>query len=133
MIRLLWHLKIRNLNLMLGKLEDYFINQLRFSNRLTGLTSMMSFQNTSRVSVRDLHFTTNSVQQINMLSKVYGCTEMIFLGQLADFLIIFMYASTVSFDTGNIIKQFLGVGGGLCHPPFANLPFLTSLLYGQCG
>ena len=38
-------------NLMLGELKDYFINQLCFSSRLTGLTSMMSFQKSSKVSV----------------------------------------------------------------------------------
>ena len=38
-------------NLMLGELTDYFINQLCFSSRLTGLTSMMSFQKSSKVSV----------------------------------------------------------------------------------
>ena len=37
-------------NLMLGELKDYFINQLCFSSRLTGLTSMMSFQKSSKVS-----------------------------------------------------------------------------------
>ena len=38
-------------NLMLGELKDYFVNQLCFSSRLTGLTSMMSFQKSSKVSV----------------------------------------------------------------------------------
>ena len=51
MTMLLWHLQIRNLHLILGELKDYFINQFCFSSRLTGLTSMMSFQKSSRVSV----------------------------------------------------------------------------------
>ena len=38
-------------NLMLGEQKDHFINQLCFSSRLTGLTSMMSFQKSSKVSV----------------------------------------------------------------------------------
>ena len=36
---------------MLQELKDYFINQFCFSSRLTGLTSMMSLQKSSRVSV----------------------------------------------------------------------------------
>ena len=37
MIMLLRHLQIRNSDLMLAKLKDYFINQFCFSSRLTGL------------------------------------------------------------------------------------------------
>ena len=51
MAMLLWHLLIRNWNLMLRELKYYFINQFCFSNRLTGLTSIMSLQKSSRVNV----------------------------------------------------------------------------------
>ena len=42
MTMLLWHLEMRKLTLMSGKLKNYFINQLRFSSRFSGPTSMMS-------------------------------------------------------------------------------------------
>ena len=100
---------------MLAKLKDYFINQFRFSSRLTGLNDSLA---------NDLPV--YSGLQINMLSKVFAWSEIAFLGQLADYiLIVFIYLSTVSFETANIIKQFLG-GGGLYHPPFPNLLFLLS-------
>ena len=50
MTMLFWHLEMRKLTLMSGKLKNYFINQLRFSSRFSGPTSMMSFEKTSRVS-----------------------------------------------------------------------------------
>ena len=51
MAMLLWHLLIRNWNLMLRELKYYFINQFCFSNRLTVLTSTMSLQKSFRVNV----------------------------------------------------------------------------------
>ena len=39
----------------------------------------------------------------------------------------------VSFQTENIMKQFLGVGGELCYPPSPDLLFLILWLYGQFG
>ena len=69
---LLCHLQIRNLNLMLAKLKDFF----RFSSRLTGLNvipkNLQSY--CTRISPA------NSGQQINIHSKVCTCAEMTFLG-----------------------------------------------------
>ena len=68
---------------------------------------MMSFPETSTEQCTRI-LPVSSGKQINMLSKVSACSKITFLGQLADFiLIIFIYQSTVSFETGNI-KQFLG-------------------------
>ena len=70
-----------------------------------------------------------------MLSKVFACIEIPFWWQLPDFiLIIFIHLSAVSYETGNVIKLFLGPGvGSLCHPPFPNLLFLLLGLYDQFG
>ena len=44
-------------------------------------------------------------RQINTLLRVCACVEMNFLGQLADFiLIIFIYLSTVSYQTGTFLE-----------------------------
>ena len=43
-----------------------------------------------------------------MLLKVCACAEITFLRQLANFvLVIFLYLSTVSYETVNFVKQFL--------------------------
>ena len=123
---LLWHLHIRKVNSMLGKLTDFFINQLYFSSRLSGLTSMMSFRKTSRVCVPAFH------SEI-LMSKLICFQNFVFLGQPSDFtLIIFMNLSTVSFETENIIKLLFSWGGRGPHlPSLPNLFFLPSWLYGQ--
>ena len=44
-------------------------------------------------------------RQINTLLRVCACVEMNFLGQFADFiLIIFIYLSTVSYQTGTFLE-----------------------------
>ena len=134
MTMLLRHLQIKGLNLMLAKLKDCFINQFRVSSRLTGLDLIP--KNLQSHCTRNV--SANFGQQINMLSKVCTCTEITFLGELKDFiLIISIYLSTVSFETGN--SSGWGKGGGkaevgsLCYPPFPNLLFLPSWLYSQFG
>ena len=133
MTMLLRHLQIKGLNLMLAKLKDCFINQFRVSSRLTGLDLIP--KNLQSHCTRNV--SANFGQQINMLSKVCTCTEITFLGELKDFiLIISIYLSTVSFETGNSSGWGKGEGGkaevgSLCYPPFPNLLFLPSWLYSQ--
>ena len=134
MAMLLWHLQIRNLNLMLRELKDYFINQFCFSSRLTGLTSMMSLQKSSRVSVPAFYPQT-------LVRKFYAFKTLLmhrnrFFGKLGDFtLIIFMYLFTVSFETGNIkLLFFLGVKRSIspCPTKSTLLTFVIiwSIIYG---
>ena len=141
---MLWHLQIRNLNLMLGKLKDYFINHLCFSSRLTGLTLMMLFQKTSRVSVPAIYpqiLVSKLIcfQNFANVQKYFFRAAGRFSWLFSDLQIIFMYLTTVLFETGNIIKLlfFFFFKGGrvgvrvLYHALLPNMLFLPSWLYGQ--
>ena len=123
MTMLLWHLQIRNLNLMLAKLKDHFINLFGFSSRLTSLDVIP--KNLQSHCIRISH--ANSGQKINILSKVCTCAEMAFLGHLADFILdISIYLPAASFETRNSFKGGWGRGkvGFLCHPLSPYLLFL---------
>ena len=117
MTMMLWHLQIRNLNLMFGKLKDYFINHICFSSRLTGLTLMMLFQKTSRVSVpafypQILISKLICFQNFANVQKYLFRAARRFSWVFSNLQIIFMYLSTVLFETENIIKLLLLFLGG---------------------
>ena len=109
MAMLLWHLLIRNWNLMLRELKYYFINHFCFSNRLTGLTQSCHSKNPPGSTYP--HFTRKLWSENFYAFKTLVMHRKRFLGKLADFtLIIFMNLFTVSFETGNKkLLFFLGV------------------------
>ena len=131
MTMLLWHLQIRNLNLMFGELKDYFINQFCFSSRLTGLTSMMSFKKSSGVSV------TAFCPQI-LVSKLlcfrnFAHAQKYVFREACRFYFDYFHVSVHSFIRNRKhYKIIISLGEwGLYHPPLPNLLFLLSWLYGQ--
>ena len=95
-------------NLMLGELKDYFINQLCFSSRLTGLTSMISFQKSSKVSVPA--FCPQILVSKLLCFQNFAHAQKQVFREAFRFYFIFTYLFTVSFKTGNIIKLLFSWG-----------------------
>ena len=131
MTMLLWHLQIRNLNLILGELKDYFINQLCFSIRLTGLTSMMSLQKSSWFSVPAFCLQILGSKLLCFQNFVHA--QKYFFREARRFYFDYFHVSVHSFIWNKKHQKiiiFLG-GRGLYHLPLPNLLLLPLWIYGQ--
>ena len=108
------------------KIERLFYQSISFFKSIDWSNfEMMLFPETSRASV-SVFYPQILVSKLICFQKfAHACAKNIFLGQLADFvLIIFINQSTVSFETENIIKgEGRGRGeGGVGREVYVTLP-----------
>ena len=108
---------------MLGELKDYFINQLCFSSSLTGLTSMMSFQKSSKVSVPA--FCPQILVSKLLCFENFAHAQKQVFREACRFYFDYFHLSVHSFIRNrNHYKTIIFLGGrGLYHPPLSNLLF----------
>ena len=118
MTMLLRHWEIRN-------------NQFCFSSRLTSLTSMMSFQKSSRVSVPA--FCPQILVCKLLCFRNFAHAQKYVFREARRFYFYYFHVSVHSFiPNRKHYKTIIFLGGwGLYYPPLPNLLFLPSWLYGQ--